>query len=162
MPQTKSRVVGSGFTTFNWRGNTIAFLDRVVDTGQRPIAQPEPVMPIGSVHAVEIATARALSPGTLTVAIRELWNAPVWWSLAGLTGTNDVIDVYNALAADPTEVTCQMIIKPPPNAGPRTRGKTYHNCMIVDVDDSEEINIGALTIQRSFTIMYTHITRFST
>lgn len=157
MPQTKSRVVGSGFTTFNWRGNPIAFLDRISDSGQRPVAAGEPVMPIGATHAVEIATARAITPGTLTVAIRELWSAPVWWQLAGLTGTDTIIDVYNVLAADPSEVTCQMIIKPP---GGTVRGKTYHNCVISDIDDSEDVTIATLTIQRAFTIMYTHITRF--
>lgn len=158
MPQTKTRVVGSGFTTFNWRGKPIAFLDRVVDSGQRPIAGPESVMPISSRFAAEIATARALAPGTLTVAIRELWNEPVWWQLSGLANTDDIIDVYEVLAADPSEVMCQMIVKPP--GGGAWRGKTYHNCVVTDVDDSEEINIAALTIQRTFTIMYTHVTRF--
>lgn len=154
--QTRTRVVGSGFTTFNYRGQPIAFLDQFADSGQRPIAGAEPVHPIGSRFPVEIATARALAAGTLTITIRELWNEPVWYQLVGLSGTPDIISVYEALAASPSEVTCQMLIKPP--GSPTWRGKTYHNCVIIDIADDENVSIRDMTIPRNISLMYTHTT----
>ena len=35
MPQTQVRVVGSGFTTFNYNGKPIAFCEAIEDSGQR-------------------------------------------------------------------------------------------------------------------------------
>src|SRR5690349_16115284 len=102
MPQTKTRVVGSGFTTFNWRGQPIAFLDGFVDSGQRPVgAGVEEVHPLNSRYPAEIVTARALRAGTLTLTIRELWNEPIWHQLVGLSGTFNLLDVWDALARDP-------------------------------------------------------------
>lgn len=162
MPHTQSRVVGSGFTTFNYRGQRIAFLDSIADTGQQPVSERgtpwEAVIPLDQLHAVEIATSRALQPGTLTASIRELWNAPVWNQLAGLAGTNDILDVYGALAADPAQVTCQMLIKAPGAAS--WRGKNYHNCIVSTIEDGENVTIGAITVSKSVTIIYTHTTPF--
>lgn len=157
--QTRTRVVGSGFTTFNYRGQPIAFLDGFADSGQRPVAGAEPVHPIGAKFPVEIATARALMAGTLTITIRELWNEPVWYQLVGLSGTPDIVSVYEALAAAPSEVTCQMLIKPPGSS--TWRGKTYHNCVITDIADDEQVVIGTMTIARNITLMYTHTTPIS-
>lgn len=164
MPQTQVRVVGSGFTTFNYRGVPIAFLDSFTDTGQAPFAGGggagwEPVTPLGDRHPREIVTTRVLSEGTLTLSIRELWNQPVWYQLAGLAGAADIIQVYERLAQDPSEVTCQMIIKPP--GGNAWRGKIYHGCVVVTIDDRETVSIGALTMPRTITVVYTHTTPFS-
>lgn len=154
--QTKTRVVGSGFTTFNYRGQPIAFLDGFNDLGQAPVGRATPVHPLHAKHPVEIATSRALTAGTLTISIRELWNAPVWHQLVGLGGVNNLIDAYEAIAADPARITCQMIIKPP---GSTTwRGKTYHNCVITDIPNSETVTLEEMTISRALTLMYTHTT----
>ena len=135
MPNTKTRVVGSGFTTFNYRGRPIAFLDAFTDSGQTPVAPAEPVHPLAAPHPAEIATARALDAGTLGLTIRELWNEPVWFQLAGLVQAYDLLAVYRALAAEPSDVTCQMLIKPP---GMNVwRGKTYHGCLITQIADDE-------------------------
>ena len=58
MPPTKVRNVGSGYTSFNYRGQAIAFLDSVQDSGQRPIggragAGTEGVIPLGAKHRLE-------------------------------------------------------------------------------------------------------------
>lgn len=153
--QTQTRVVGSGFTTFNYRGKPIAFLESFADSGQEPIAQPEAIHPLGERHPVEIATPRALSAGTLTLTIRELWNGEVWQQLQGLAGTTDIVDVFTVMAQDPTAVTCQMIIKAPDGS---VRGKTYHNCTVTRIDTSENVSMGALTVPRQITIWYTHVT----
>jgi hypothetical protein len=156
VPNTQVRVVGSGFTTFNYRGNPIAFLDGFQDSGQGPIVNPEPITPLNARYPVEIATARVLDMGTLTVTIRELWNAPVWYQLVGLNGLNDIVQVYEALAAEPSDVTAQMIIKPP--GAPTWRGKTYHGCIITGIDDTETVTIGALSMPRRLQVAYTHTT----
>lgn len=158
MPQTKVRVVGSGFTTFNYRGKPIAFLDSFTDSGQTAVGGQggtEAITPLGSRHPVEIATSRVLAAGTLTATIRELWNQPVWYQLSGLAGRRTITDIWDALARDPSTVTCQMLIKPP--RGP-TRGKTYHGCVVTAIDDGENVTIGALSVPRNITIAYTHTT----
>lgn len=163
MPQTQTRVVGSGFTTFNYRGVPIAFLDSFTDTGQRPFSNTgagfEAVTPLGDRHPREIATTRVLTEGTLQLTIRELWNEPVWHQLVGLAGTYSIVDVYERLAADPNSVTCQMIIKPP--GGRPWRGKVYHGCVVTDIDDRETVAIGALTFPRVISVVYTHTTPFT-
>lgn len=158
MPQTKVRVVGSGFSSFNWRGQPIAYLDSVSDSGQEPVAQPEAVQPLGAVHPVEIATPRAVGAGELRLTVRELWDAPAWTQLSGLAGTTNIIDIFNAMANDPADVTCQMIIKSPTGT---IRGKTYHNCVVIRVDQTENLTIGALSVPRLITVWYTHFTPIS-
>jgi hypothetical protein len=160
MPQTRVRVVGSGFTTFNYKGQPIAFMDRVEDSGQAAFSDVgqgyEPIIPVGAQHPVEIATSRVLNLGTLTTTIRELWNEPIWWQLAGLSGTETITDVWATLAADQSEVTCQMIIKPPGSGA--WRSKVYHNCVVVGIQDGEAVTVGALSVPKSITIAYTHTT----
>lgn len=126
MPQTKVRVVGSGFTTFAYNNRPIAFGEGVEDSGQRAfsdLGQPfQFIHPLGARHPVEIATSRVLQGGTLVLTIRELWNGPVWQQLAGLARSNNIVDIYEALARDPSYVTCTMIIKPPGPRAIRARG----------------------------------------
>jgi hypothetical protein len=130
VPNTQVRVVGSGFSTFTYQGQTIAFLEGVEDSGARAFSdQGQPyqfIHPLGYRHPIEIATSRVLQGGTLTLTIRELWNQWIWEHLAGLAGTNNIVDVFDVLAANPSYVTCQTIIQPPGGGTPR--GKTYQNC----------------------------------
>jgi hypothetical protein len=157
MPETKSRIVGSGFTTINWMGQPIIWCDAFADTGQTLVgAGFEAVHPIGDRHPREIAVARAVSAGTLSITVRELWNEPVWWQLAGMSGTLDLISVYEAMASMPSAMTAQMLIKPP---GQSTwRGKNYHGLVITSIPDDETVTLGALTFPRVITAMYTHTT----
>jgi hypothetical protein len=164
VPNTKVRVVGSGFTTFNYNGKAIAFCEGVEDSGQRAfsdIGQPyQFIHPLGYTHPVEIATSRVLAGGTLMLTIRELWAAPVWQQLAGLANSNNIVDIFAALAKNPAYVTCQTIIKP---AGTESnpgawRGKTYQNCVIVDINDGDTITVGALAVTKGITVAYTHST----
>lgn len=161
MPQTKVRVVGSGFTTFNYDGKAIAFLDSFTDSGQTAIGGQggwEAITPLGSQYPVEIATSRVLGPGTINASIRELWNGPVWQQLSGLAGADNIVDVWEALAKRSTEVTCQMVIKPPSGSGAKTRTKVYHGCVVTAIDDGEQVTIGALSVARNLQIVYTHTT----
>lgn len=165
MPQTKVRVVGSGFTSFSYKGKAIAFCEAIEDSGQRAfsdLGQPyQFIHPLGQKHPVEIATSRVLQGGTLMLTIRELWNAPVWNQLAGLAGTQNIVDIFQVLADDPNYVTCQQIIKPPgtENTPSKWRGKTYHNCTVVDINDGDTITVGALAVTKGITVAYTHTSK---
>ena len=164
MPQTKVRVVGSGFTTFSYRGKPIAFCEGVEDSGQRAfsdLGQPyQFIHPLGASHPVEIATSRVLQGGTLMLTIRELWGAPVWQQLSGMAQSQNIVDIFKVLAADPNYVTCQTIIKPPgtEKQPSRWRGKNYHNCVIVDINDGDTITVGSLAVTKGITVAYTHTT----
>lgn len=131
MPNTQVRVVGSGFSSFSYQGQPIAFLEGVDDSGQRAFSDAgqgyQFIHPLGQRHPVEIATSRVLAGGTLNLTIRELWSGWVWEQLQGLAGTNNIVDVFDVLAANPAYVTCQTVIQPPGNAAPR--GKNYMNCL---------------------------------
>lgn len=166
MPQTQVRVVGSGFTTFRYKGDPIAFCEAVEDSGQRAfsdLGQPyQFIHPLGERHPVEIATSRVLQGGTLMLTIRELWNAPIWQQLAGL-GRNpsdpapmNIVEIFEILAAEPDYVTCQTIIKSPSGT---VRGKTYHKCTVVDINDGDTITVGSLSVTKGITVAYTHSTR---
>lgn len=158
MPNTKVRVVGSGYSTFSYQGKPIAFLEQVEDSGQRAFSDAgapyQFIQPIGARHPVEIATSRVLQGGTLQLTIRELWNAPVWHQLQGLAGTQNIVDVFEALARNPAYVTCQTVIKPP--GGGRRRGKHYHNCVVVDISDNDTITVGGLAVTKGIVVAYTH------
>jgi len=162
MPQTKVRVVGSGFSTFSYNGKPIAFLEGLEDSGQRAfsdLGQPfQFIHPLGQSHPVEIATSRVLQGGTLVMTIRELWNTFVWEQLAGLAGSHNIVDIFAALARNPNYVTCQMIIKPPgTETNPAAwRGKIYHNVTVVDINDGDTITVGALAVTKGITAAYTH------
>lgn len=160
LPDTKVRVVGSGFSTFNYRGQPIAFLEGVEDSGQRAFSDAgqsyQFIHPLGARHPVEIATSRVLAGGTLNLTIRELWDGPIWNQLAGLGGAQNIVDIYEILANDPSYVTCQTIIQPP--GGRRPRGKVYHNCVVVDIADNDTITVGALAVAKGIVVAYTHST----
>ena len=161
MPNTQVRVVGSGFTTFNYRGKPIAFLEGVEDSGQRAFSDAgqayQFIHPLGATTPVEIATSRVLAGGTLNLTIRELWNAAVWEQLEGLAGTSNIVEIFRRLAQDPAYVTCQTVIRPPGGGAPR--GKTYHNCVVVDIADNDTITVGALAVTKGIVVAYTHSTR---
>lgn len=164
MPQTQVRVVGSGYTTFFYKGKAIAFCEGVEDSGQRAfsdLGQPyQFIHPLGESHPIEIATSRVLQGGTLMLTIRELWNGYVWEQLSGLAGSKNIVDIFRLLAQDPNYVTCQTIIKPPGTESQpsKWRGKTYQNCVVVDINDGDTITVGALAVTKGITIAYTHTT----
>jgi hypothetical protein len=155
MPVTNSRIVGSGFTSFQYSGKSIAFLDEIHDSGQAPIRQYEAVTPLGDYYPREFALPRVKSEGQLQFIIRELWYSPVWWQLALLNNTYNIIDVYNAQASTAAPITASTIIrKPPGTASNANRGWTYHNVNMITIDDREVVQIGALTMPRTLTAVY--------
>lgn len=154
--QSQVRVVGSNFSTFRWRGQPIAYLEEIVDSGVTPVARIETIHPLGSPYPTEFALPAALNGGTLTLTVKELWNKPVWQHLQGLSSSLNLLDVWNAISSDPTAITCETIIKPP--GANYWRVKTYHNVIVTSIADGETISIGAMTVSRSIGCAYTHYT----
>jgi hypothetical protein len=156
MPNTRVRVVGSGFTTFSYRGKAIMFLEQVDDSGQRAFSDAgaayQFIQPLGHRTPIEIATSRVLGGGTLTLTVRELWNTAVWQQLQGLKDTNNIVEIFDELAADPSYVTCQTVIHPP--GGGKRRGKSYHNCVVVDISDNDTITVGGLAVTKGIVVAY--------
>lgn len=167
MPNTQVRVVGSGYSTFNYNGQPIAFLEGVEDSGQRAFSDVgqgyQFIHPLNDQNGrtqrtpIEIATSRVLTGGTLMLTIRELWNKAIWEHLAGLAGTNNIVEIFELMSQNPQYVTCQQVIKPP--GGGRWRGKVYNNCLVVDINDGDTITIGALSVTKGITVAYTHSSR---
>ena len=154
--QAPVRTVGSNYTTFQYNGSSIAYLEGIIDAGQKPLGDPaEFIHPLGYRTPTDIITSRVLDGGTMTLSIRELWHAEVWEQLSGLAGTHDIVEIFKKLADTPQYITCAKIITPPNG---RRYGKTYHKCVITDVKDGDEITIGALSVAKTITIAYTHTT----
>lgn len=151
------RVVGSNYSTFRWRGKAIAYLEQVRDQGVSPVSQVEPIHPLGYDFPTEFAVPRALNAGQLSITIRELWEKPVWQHLEGLANAQNLLDVWRVIGQDPSEITCQTIIRPP--QGNYLRVKTYHNLVISQIDDSETVDIGSMSIARQIQCVYTHSSR---
>jgi hypothetical protein len=159
--QSGVRTVGSNYTTFKYSGKSIAYLEVIQDGGQRALSNGgsgyEFIHPLGYEVPTDIVTSRVLDGGTLTLGIRELWNAEVWEQLQGLSGAKTIVDIFKKLATTPQYITCTKIITPPAGAGSRY-GKVYHRCVIVNVEDGDQVQIGALSVQKAITIAYTHTT----
>jgi hypothetical protein len=160
MAKTQVRVVGSGFSTFIYNNQSLAWLEAITDLGQSVMGGGggyEAIQPLGLNHAAEIVTGRVLNPGTIKIVVRELWNQKAWEQLQGLAGTNNLADVFAAMAAQGT-ITCQFIIKPP---GQSTwRGEVYNNCTVIGIDDTENVSAGLLSVARSIDLLYTTKTPF--
>lgn len=159
---TQVRNVGSNYTTFQWDGKPIAYLESFTDSGVTPYSESgqgyEFITPLGQTHPTDVVTSRVLNGGTITCTIRELWGKEVWEHLSGLAGTQDIVALFAALAKRGTPVTCTKIITPP--NGKSTYGKHYYNCVVVSVMDGETVTIGALSVPKNVVIAYTHAARF--
>jgi hypothetical protein len=140
---------------FRWGGINIGHLQTVADRAPTPVATAKAIQALDQPHPTEIVTARAIGAGALTLTILELWAGPVWQQLATFTGANNILDIFNIQAGLNTPISCMKVIVKPDNT---QRVKTYNNCMITDVDDTETVQIGTLEFAKSITIQYTHAT----
>lgn len=150
------RNVGSNFTTFQYAGKTIAYLQSFGDSGQTPVASATHIHPLGYRHPIDVVVPRAINGGTLTLRINELWHQEVWEQMQGLSGASTIVDIFERLANTPNYVTCTKLITAP---GGRRYGKVYHRCVISNITDGEEVTIGSLQIVKNIQVIYTHVTR---
>ena len=152
MAESQTRIVGSGWTAFSWRGYRLAWFQVVNDQAPRPVAQARAIQPLDAEHPVEIVTPRAVGAGTLTLTNFELWNAPVWQQLAGLERASTLLDIFKQ-QVQLGAISCRKIIKNP--HGP-DRVKVYYGCTITDVDESERIDLATMEVPKTITVQYTH------
>ena len=124
------------------------------DTPPTPVATAQAVQPIDEPVPLEIVTAMAVGVGTLRAQFYELWNAPVWAELPGLSGTYNLLDVLKRQITLGT-ITMQKVIKSPTGV---MRARVYHNVVIVDIDEGESVNIGTMTLPKTLTFQYCYTT----
>ena len=148
--ESKTRVGGSGYTSMTWRGQRLAYLQTLQDTPPQPVAGAQVVQPIDEETPLEIVTAVAVGAGTLRLTFYELWNEPVWAGLPGLEGTNNLLEVLKR-QIQLGEITCRKLIKSPMGI---TRARVFHGCVLTDIDEGEQINIGTMTIPKTITLQY--------
>lgn len=152
--ESKTRIGGSGFTTMTFRGTRLAYLQTLQDTPPQPVAGAQVVQAIDDEVPQEIVTAMAVGAGTLRLTFYELWNEPVWSRLPGLEGTNNLLEVLKRQVAL-GEVSCRKLIKSPLGI---TRARVYHGCVLTDIDEGEQINIGTMTLPKTITMQYIRTT----
>jgi hypothetical protein len=152
--ESKTRIGGSGFTSMTFRGTRLAYLQTLQDTPPQPVAGAQVVQPIDSETPLEIVTAQAVGAGSLRLTFYELWNTPVWAQLPGLEGTNNLLEVLKRQITL-GEVTCRKLIASPSGL---TRARVYHGCVITDIDEGEQINIGTMTLPKTITMQYIRTT----
>jgi len=154
MAAPKSRIGGSGYTTLLFQGQRLSLCQVIQDTPPTPVAQAQAVQPIDEPVPIEIVTAAAVGVGTLRVTFYEQWNTPVWSTLPGLENTHNLLEVLRRQLSL-GNITMQKVIRSPDGI---MRARVYHNCVITDVDEGENINIGTMTLPKTLTIQYTHTT----
>lgn len=152
--ESKTRVGGSGYTSMTWRGQRLAYLQTLQDTPPQPVAGAQVVQPIDEETPLEIVTAVAVGAGTLRLTFYELWNEPVWAGLPGLEGTNNLLDVLKR-QIQLGEISCRKLIKSPSGI---TRARVFHKCVLTDIDEGEQINIGTMTLPKTITLQYVKTT----
>ena len=154
MAEPKVRVAGSGFTTLQFKGEPLAYMQTIADQAPQPVAPAQVVHPLDEEHPTEIVTAQAVGAGTLRLTFYDTWDLYVWNKLPGLETATNLLEVLKQQMLL-GEISCSKIIKSP---GGRMRAIVYHNCVITDVDAGETINIGSMTLPKTITIQYTHMT----
>ena len=150
MAESKTRIGGSGFTTMTWRGTRLAYLQTLQDTPPQPVAGAQVVQAIDDESPQEIVTSKAVGAGSLRLTFYELWNEPVWSRLPGLEGTNNLLEVLKR-QVQLGEVSCRKLIKSPSGI---TRARVFHGCVLTDIDEGEQVNIGTMTLPKTMTMQY--------
>ena len=152
--ESKTRIGGSGFTTMTFRGTRLAYLQTMQDTPPQPVAGAQVVQAIDEATPQEIVTSLAVGAGTLRMTFYELWNEPVWSRLPGLEQTNTLLEVLQR-QVQLGEVRCTKLIKSPSGI---FRVRNYHGCVLTDIDEGEQVNIGTMTLPKTITMQYVKTT----
>lgn len=158
----RTRVGGSGFTSFFWNQQPIAFCRQLAHTPPTPVGPgPTPIQPLDEPYPIDIITPAAQTVGTLQLELYELYNRKVWDNLAIISGSIDIVNIFIKVAASANPIQIVKVIQPPTLGG--TTAKPYfdifHNCVITAVEDGETIEIGTMEITKRISVMYTNTTR---
>jgi hypothetical protein len=109
----KIRVGGSGYTIFRWEGTIIAVAESVQVNSVRPVTPAVAVQPLNALRPIEIAVPAAHSNGELIITMKELWGQSVWQRLAGLAGSDNIIQIMNTMAARENPVQIMKVMRHP-------------------------------------------------
>jgi hypothetical protein len=153
----RTRIGGQGYTVFTWEGEVIALAESVTVTAPQPVSPAQPIQPLNATEPIEIITAGAHGPGTLTLTLTELYESSVWQRLSGLANSQDLVDIMRTIASIDKSggIQLQKIVIPPVKDFP-TYVETFYNCVISNVTDNETIDIRAMQIQKDIEVMFTH------
>jgi hypothetical protein len=125
--------------------------------------------------------------GSLTLNMIELYGSKVWDRLGAevgykgtgtpylgsgdfsggtsgaiLSGAIDITDIMIRVAEqDPSKMNVVKFIRPPKLAGTTQNpyAEIYHNCVITNVLDGEQVDIGSMEVIKQITVGYTHMTQ---
>ena len=145
----KIRVAGSGYTTLLFQGIRLAYLQVIQDTPPTPVATAVAVQPIDEPVPVEIVIPAAVGVGTIRMTFYERWLSPVWATLPGLEGTFNLLEVLRRQLAL-GNITMQKLVRSPSGL---MRARVYHNVVIVDIDEGENVNIGTMVLPKTLTCL---------
>jgi hypothetical protein len=184
--RNRVRVAGSGFTVFSFMGQPIGFCQQVAHTAPTPVGPGAvAIHPMDEPYPIQVITPAAAGMGSLTLNLYELYNSKVWDRLGQevgaqaittlpsnqnsqslghsiLSGAVDIADIFVRIAEQrPEDLKVVKYIRPPKIAG--TPGNPYHeifhNIVITNVIDGEQIEVGTMEVIKQITVGYTHVTR---
>lgn len=185
--RNRVRVGGSGFTVFAFMGQPIAFCQQVAHTSPAPVgAGAVAIQPMDEPYPVQVITPAAAGMGSMVLNLYELYNAAVWDRLGAdvgfsgghpilpsdqntqslgqniLSGAVDIADIFVRVAEQqPGDLKVVKYIRPPKIAGQAGQPyhEIFHNVVITNVIDGEQIEVGTMEVIKQVTIGYTHKTR---
>lgn len=182
--KNRVRVAGSGFTVFTFKNQPIGFAQQVGHQSAQPVAPATPIQPMDEPYPLQIITPAAAGMGTITLNLYELYYSKVWENIGVsdgsqfgsanrgtgkgfFEGANDIVDIFIRQASvDPALLNVVKFIRPPMlgGEGTLTTGapaywELYHNCVITNVTDGEDVNVGTMEVIKQITIGYTNVTR---
>lgn len=182
----RARVGGSGFTIFTFAGQPIAFAQQVAETSPTPVGPgPVAIHPLDEPYPVQVITPAASGMGSLTLNLYELYNEKVWDRLAadvngtpanpfgGVTsndintnsgifdGAVDLVDVFIRQAEYSGALNVVKYIRPPVIGGRKGMpyAEQYHGCVITNIVDGEQVEVGTMEIIKQVTVAYRFKTR---
>jgi hypothetical protein len=171
---------------FTFGGQPIAFAQQIAHTSPTPVGPgPVAIHPMDEPYPVQVITPAASGMGSLTLNLYELYNSKVWDRLGAavgyedpnsvgqsstyanlgegiLQGAVDLVDVFIRIAeAPPGTVNVVKYIKPPLLGGVAgaAYSEEYHGCVITNITDGEQIEVGSMEVLKQVTVAYTYLTR---
>lgn len=149
--------VGGGYTTINFNGTPLLYVDLIRESAPRPVAAPQPIQPLDRPYPIEIALPAALEAGMLEITLREQWNAEVWAYLPGgaFAKASDLLDVFKAQLTNGNlgkDWSVTKNIKDP--SGKIVRTITYTGVVVTNVMVDESVQISTMTFPKSIQMMY--------
>jgi hypothetical protein len=158
----KFRVGGSGFTAFLWEGLPIGFANGVKHNAPSPVAQSAEIQPLDARYPLQIITPGAITGGSFEISLFEMYNSNIWDDFVKTSGLVDLSEIFLDLAARNTPVSMMRIINPPKildGTAQSPYGYMYHNCVVMNANLNEEIDVATMTILKGLTVGYTHSTK---